>query len=323
MVKRQKSRQGDASISTILFKLVEAYTSASIGHAVVLCMPLLPASEPHRALHIHVMRQPLPNRSSCALYLTIPSKRFLYHLTVSAWWMRCDAPILVWHRRRLATRSPGRVLSKVLASNHTLLRPRVSYLLHAAVKVHAVNTNRWIVLDTQINVFRDTEAEVASLAEVPLPELVLLDFQPTLENLLCFGSSDCDVHGDLLVTADTEGSDGVAGFACSASIVSNHSSGSHAGYRSRGLQHCSLIALGRNVLYTGVCPLNCSSTFAARVSLSPDSPTEMLRTSFWIRSSFIGFEDLSAAPWVLTFWPSACCVELSPLACNIPSVRSH
>ena len=34
---------------------------------------------------------------------------------------------------------------------------------HAAVKVHAVDTDRRIILDAQINVFADPEAEVASL----------------------------------------------------------------------------------------------------------------------------------------------------------------
>lgn len=58
----------------------------------------------------------------------------------------------------------------------------------------------------------DTEAEVASLGEVALAQLVLLDLQATLENLLSLGSADGDVNGDLLVTTDTESSDGVAGF---------------------------------------------------------------------------------------------------------------
>jgi hypothetical protein len=42
----------------------------------------------------------------------------------------------------------------------------------------------------------------------------------------------------------------------------------------------------------------------------------MLRTSFWMRSSFMGLLDLSEEPWVLMFWPSACCLEDSPLACS-------
>lgn len=55
---------------------------------------------------------------------------------------------------------------------------------HTAVKIHAVNTDRGVVLDTKIDVLADTEAEVASLGEVALAELVLLDLETTLKNLL-------------------------------------------------------------------------------------------------------------------------------------------
>lgn len=55
---------------------------------------------------------------------------------------------------------------------------------HTAVKVHAVDTDRGVVLDTKIDVLADTEAEVASLGEVTLAELVLLDLETTLKNLL-------------------------------------------------------------------------------------------------------------------------------------------
>ena len=86
--------------------------------------------------------------------------------------------------------------------------------LHAAVEVHAVNTDRRVVLDAEIDVLGDTETEVASLGEVALAQLVLLDLEATLENLLCLGAADGDVDSDLLVTADTECADGVAGLAC-------------------------------------------------------------------------------------------------------------
>ena len=46
---------------------------------------------------------------------------------------------------------------------------------HAAVEVHAVDTNRGVVLDAEIDVLADAEAEVARLAEVALAQLVLLD----------------------------------------------------------------------------------------------------------------------------------------------------
>ena len=85
---------------------------------------------------------------------------------------------------------------------------------HAAVEVHSVDTNCRIVLDPQINVLRDAEAEVASVGEVLLAQLVFLDFETALEDLFGFGASDCDVHGDLFIASDAEGADGVAGFAC-------------------------------------------------------------------------------------------------------------
>lgn len=84
---------------------------------------------------------------------------------------------------------------------------------HAAVEVHAVDTNTGVVLDAKVDVLADTEAEVAGLAEVALAQLVLLDLEATLENLLGLGATDGDVDSDLFVTADTEGTDGVAGLA--------------------------------------------------------------------------------------------------------------
>jgi len=84
---------------------------------------------------------------------------------------------------------------------------------HAGVEIHAVNANRWVVFDTEIDVFADTEAEVASLREVALAELVFLDLQSTLQDLLSLGSADSDVNSDLLVTTDTKGTDSVTGLA--------------------------------------------------------------------------------------------------------------
>lgn len=65
----------------------------------------------------------------------------------------------------------------------------------------------------------NTEAEVAGLGEVALAKLVLLDLEATLENLLGLGATDGDVDGDLLVTTDTEGTDGVAGLAVDGSLT--------------------------------------------------------------------------------------------------------
>lgn len=130
--------------------------------------------------------------------------------------MRCDAPTLVLHRLRFATRWPGRVLSSRqynLDHSHPpnlRLHPDV----HAAIKIHSIDTDCRIILDAQINVLADAKTEVARLREVPLPQLVFLDFQPSLEDLFGFGTADGDVYSDLFVTADTECPDSVAGFAC-------------------------------------------------------------------------------------------------------------
>jgi hypothetical protein len=60
-------------------------------------------------------------------------------------------------------------------------------------------------------VLSDTETEVAGVGEVPSAELVLLDLERTLNDLLGLGAADRDVAGDLLVTADAEAAERVAG----------------------------------------------------------------------------------------------------------------
>ena len=86
---------------------------------------------------------------------------------------------------------------------------------HAAVEIHAVNSNRRVILDAEIDVFADSEAKVASLGEVALAQLIFLDLQSTLEDFLGLGASHSNVHGDLLITTDTEGSDSVTSLAYS------------------------------------------------------------------------------------------------------------
>lgn len=83
---------------------------------------------------------------------------------------------------------------------------------HTAVEVHTVDTDGRVVLDVQVNVLLDTESEVSGRREVGFLQFVFPDFQSSLENLLGLWSSDRDVHGDLLVTPDSEGSDCVSGF---------------------------------------------------------------------------------------------------------------
>lgn len=143
----------------------------------------------------------------------MPSNLCLNHLIVSTWLIRCGAPTVDLARRRLAIRSPGRVLSLV-----NIRVQSCAVYLHAAVEVHAVNAYRRVVLESEIDVFADAEAEVASRREIALPQLVLLDLEATLENLLSLWSTDGNVHSDLLVTTDTEGTDGVSRLACSSTV---------------------------------------------------------------------------------------------------------
>lgn len=91
--------------------------------------------------------------------------------------------------------------------------PDINDYSHAAVEVHAVDTDTRVVLDAQVDVLGDTETEVAGLREVALAELVLLDLEATLEDFLSLGTTDGNVDSDLFVAADTEGTDGVAGLA--------------------------------------------------------------------------------------------------------------
>ena len=88
------------------------------------------------------------------------------------------------------------------------------YHSHAHIEVHAIDTDRRVVLDAQVDVLGDTEAEVASLGEVALSQLVLLNLETTLKNFLGLRATDGDVNGNLFVTTDTEGTDSVSGLAC-------------------------------------------------------------------------------------------------------------
>ena len=78
-------------------------------------------------------------------------------------------------------------------------------------EVHAEDADGGVVLDTQIDVLGDTEAEGAVVGEVVLAQLELLDLQTLLQDLQGLVAADGDGGGDLLVTADTEGADGQAG----------------------------------------------------------------------------------------------------------------
>ncbi|KAH3687735.1 hypothetical protein WICPIJ_001286, partial [Wickerhamomyces pijperi] len=82
---------------------------------------------------------------------------------------------------------------------------------HDNVEVHTVNTDRWVVLDTQVNVFVNTETEVTSGREVSGLQLVFLDLQTSFQDFFSLWTSDGDVDSNLFVSSDTESSDSVSG----------------------------------------------------------------------------------------------------------------
>ena len=133
--------------------------------------------------------------------------------------MRWLAPTLLLARLRFATRSPGRVLYNIESISCPPSADGASRGFrerdnsHAAVKIHAVNTNRRIIFDAQINMFADTETKVASLREVLLSQFVFLHLEAALENFLGLGTADCDMDSDFFITSNAEGSDCVASFA--------------------------------------------------------------------------------------------------------------
>ena len=79
------------------------------------------------------------------------------------------------------------------------------------VEVHTENAGEWIILNTQIDVFLDTETETSSIREVSFSEFSVLDFKSSFENFVSLVSSNSDVSGDFLVSFDTEASDGESG----------------------------------------------------------------------------------------------------------------
>lgn len=83
---------------------------------------------------------------------------------------------------------------------------------HAAVEVHAVDTDARVVFDAQIDVLADPKAKVPRLGEIPFPQFVFLDLQPTLEDFFGLGSAHGDMDGNFLITADAKRADGISCF---------------------------------------------------------------------------------------------------------------
>lgn len=110
----------------------------------------------------------------------------------------------------------GVLLGDLVARSHFTLASlsacySLSWSLKNYVEIHTVNTSRWVILDTQINMLIDTESEVTGGAEVILVKFVFLNLQSRLKKLQGLLTTDGDVGGDLLVTTNGKSTDCISG----------------------------------------------------------------------------------------------------------------
>jgi uncharacterized protein YbdZ (MbtH family) len=94
------------------------------------------------------------------------------------------------------------------ASSLLSLRYPESRAAHDSNHVHTEDTDTRVVFDSQVNVLSDTESKVSSVGEVSSSQLVFLDLETTFENFFSLWSTNGDVASNLLVTSDSESSEG-------------------------------------------------------------------------------------------------------------------
>ena len=74
-------------------------------------------------------------------------------------------------------------------------------------EVHTEDTDLWVVLDAEIDVLSDTEAEVALIGEAGLWEFIALNSQALLDDVDGLLATDGDLGCDVLTSTDAETSD--------------------------------------------------------------------------------------------------------------------
>ena len=77
------------------------------------------------------------------------------------------------------------------------------------VEVHPENTSEGVILDTQIDMFLNTETEASAIWEVSLFQFSVLDLETSFKDLIGFLSSDGNMHSNFFVSLDAETSNGV------------------------------------------------------------------------------------------------------------------
>lgn len=113
------------------------------------------------------------------------------------------------------------------------------------VEVHAENARLRVILDAEIDVLVNAKAKVAVVREVLSLQLELLHLQTLVQDLSSLLAANGAVDGNLLVTTDTESTDGVASWAHPVSSrrgagdkgTNNHTPRVHGGLASQLLQN--------------------------------------------------------------------------------------
>jgi len=100
------------------------------------------------------------------------------------------------------TLTRANVVTAALATVHTVARA-----LEHHVEIKTEDTNCRIVLHVEIDMLVNTKTKVATVAEVHLLQLVLLDLETLFEDLHGLGATHGAVDGDLFVATDTETTD--------------------------------------------------------------------------------------------------------------------
>merc|ERR1712168_481219 len=86
----------------------------------------------------------------------------------------------------------------------------VSWSSQHNVEIHSVDTNTWIILNSKIDMFCNTEAKVSSGREVSLSQFVFLHFQSFLKDFFSFGSPYCAVNCNFFITTNAKRSPSVS-----------------------------------------------------------------------------------------------------------------
>ena len=125
----------------------------------------------------------------------------------------------------------------------------------------------------------NTKSKAPRITKVLLLQLVLLHLQGTVKDFLGFESSHSNMHSNLLISTNAESTNSVASY--QARIIKTKT----------GQVERKVYLWNRRASCRSAAP----TTFAARVSLSPDSPTEQLMTILSIFSSRITLAFFASA----------------------------